>query len=608
MSKKKATMSLKDFHGGSILSDLRLPSAPGVTMRPVDRPGFDRQMSWGNSSGRPDHRIRPASAGSVRRLDEKTPFLSHSLHICRNFDEDERKPLDGMPGPRRSIVDDETLRAQPSLTVAQPKVDNLSGATVDSRAASIPSPQSGSAASSYAGRVSEIHNSTRLNNQTCIGNWSYGSNYPVMGGNAGQTVGGSNSNAWGIRKEAAGMKAPVAWSAPDSKTKLAHASALEKVSSGRWNSKQHVPSPKDAEGESRYDANSLCNKRISNRPESVGVPEYCDVSLMMHGERSLAVGDGIHGGAREVLGYDRAPSIVRVNSYDRNTTVNVNGLESIMPLESSERPKLKLLPRSKPLENIEPLTNYKQTSNHLHVEDSYVVHEPKNPLQSGTAELMVGDRSAERPKLNLKPRSQTLEHPEGNNESKRGTVFGGARPRELVLKERGIEDDVSSYESHSPLRVKESTPKADTFTHAPTARYHGKSETNVTDQRTAKHYSDRRDHQMDVEKIDSHRRNNRPNEIRRNNWDVENKNCSQQQKLDRPPSPDTWRRPAEPDAPPMRHGKVATALELAQAFSKSVSDPEIINRFSGSRGVPGRGQVPFSRLTGPSPMPQVNGY
>ncbi|KAL6546702.1 hypothetical protein OROMI_022423 [Orobanche minor] len=607
MSKKKATMSLKDFHGGSIPSDLRLPSAPGVTMRPVDRPGFDRQMSWGNSSGRPDHRIRPASAGSVRRLDEKTPFLSHSLQIGRNFDEDERKPLDGLAGPRRTIVDDETIRAQPSLTVEQPKVDNLSRATVDSRAASISSPQSGLAASSYAGRVSEVHNSTRLNNQTSIGNRSYGSNYPVMGGNAGQTVGGSNVNAWGIRKEAAGMKGPVAWSAPDAKTKLAHASALEKVSSGRWNSKQHVPSPKDAEGESGYDANSLCNKRISNRPESMGVPEYRDGSLMMHGERSLSVGDGIRG-AREVLGYDRAPSIIRVDSYDRNTTVTVDGSQSIMPLESSERPKLKLLPRSKPLENIEPLTDYKQTSDHLHVEDSYVVHEPKNPLQSGTAEPMVGDRAAERPKLNLKPRSQTLEQLEGNSESKRGTVFGGARPRELVLKERGIEDDVSSYDSHSPLRVKESTPKADTFTHIPPARYHEKAETKPTDQRTAKHYSDRRDHQLDVEKIDPHRRNNRPNEIRRNNWDVENKNRSQQQKQERPPSPDTWRRPAEPDAPPMRHGKAATAFELAQAFSKSVSDTTVVDRFSGSRGVPGRGQVPFSRLTGPAPRPQVNGY
>lgn len=30
MAKKKATMTLKDFHGGSIPSDLPLPSAPGV--------------------------------------------------------------------------------------------------------------------------------------------------------------------------------------------------------------------------------------------------------------------------------------------------------------------------------------------------------------------------------------------------------------------------------------------------------------------------------------------------------------------------------------------------------------------------------------------------
>lgn len=30
MAKKKATMTLKDFHGGSIPSDLPLPSAPGA--------------------------------------------------------------------------------------------------------------------------------------------------------------------------------------------------------------------------------------------------------------------------------------------------------------------------------------------------------------------------------------------------------------------------------------------------------------------------------------------------------------------------------------------------------------------------------------------------
>ncbi|GFP95996.1 hypothetical protein PHJA_001743700 [Phtheirospermum japonicum] len=581
MSKKKATMTLKDFHGGSIPSDLRLPSAPGVTVRPVDRPGFDRQMSWGNPVGRPDHRTRPASAGSARNLDEKTPFFSHSSHIGRNFDEDERKPLDGVSGPRRTIGD-ESVRAQ-SSRVAEPKVDNSSGPRVGSRASasSIPLSQTGSSPSSYASRVSEAHNNARLNHQTSGGNnRGYGSGYPVMGGNnaaqavggnnAAQAVGGSYPNAWGLRKETVCIKETVEWSGPNAETKLAHASALEKVSSGRWNSKQLVGSPKK---------------------DAVGESEYHDVTLAMHAERGLA------------RSYERSASF----------TGKSGGPE---PLESSERPKLKLLPRSKPVENVESSpTDYKQISNHLHVEDSYVVHEPKNPLQSGSVGPVVGDRAPERPKLNLKPRTQTPEHLEGNGGSKRGTVFGGARPRELVLKERGIEDDVSSYESPPPLRVKEHSPKADTFmTHIPPARYNEKAEANATDQRIAAKYTDRRDN---GEKADPHRRNNRPNEIRRNNNRdvVENKNRNQQQKQqdNRAPSPETWRKPVEPDssshdAPAVRYGKAASAVELAQAFSKSVSDPTMADRFPGSRGVPSRGQMPFSRLTGPTPRPQINGY
>ncbi|KAL2484004.1 eukaryotic translation initiation factor-related [Forsythia ovata] len=157
MSKKKATMTLKDFHGGSIPSDLRLPSAPGVMARPADRGSLDQQSLWGNSMGRSNHRLRPASAGSARNFDDKTPFLSHSAHIGRNFDEDERKPLDGLPGPRRT-VSDESIRALPSRAV-EPKTDNMAGARVGSQLSSTPPHLSTvPTGSSYAGRLSEVHN------------------------------------------------------------------------------------------------------------------------------------------------------------------------------------------------------------------------------------------------------------------------------------------------------------------------------------------------------------------------------------------------------------------------------------------------------------------
>jgi len=66
-----------------------------------------------------------------------------------------------------------------------------------------------------------------------------------------------------------------------------------------------------------------------------------------------------------------------------------------------------------------------------------------------------------------------------------------------------------------------------------------------------------------------------------------------------------------PGATGIRYGRAASAVELAQAFSRSVSDPKVNDRFSGQRGLntgTSRTQVPFSRLVGPTSRPQINGY
>lgn len=55
------------------------------------------------------------------------------------------------------------------------------------------------------------------------------------------------------------------------------------------------------------------------------------------------------------------------------------------------------------------------------MEDSYVVHEVKNPVESAIAGSAIGDRAPERQKLNLKPRSRPLEQLEGHSEVKRFT-------------------------------------------------------------------------------------------------------------------------------------------------------------------------------------------
>ncbi|KAJ6728713.1 hypothetical protein OIU74_006725 [Salix koriyanagi] len=45
-------------------------------------------------------------------------------------------------------------------------------------------------------------------------------------------------------------------------------------------------------------------------------------------------------------------------------------------------------------------------------------------------------------------------------------------------------------------------------------------------------------------------------------------------------------KPASPDTG-LRHGKIASALELAQAFSRSFSDRKLAGRCSGQRSLPG---------------------
>lgn len=111
----------------------------------------------------------------------------------------------------------------------------------------------------------------------------------------------------------------------------------------------------------------------------------------------------------------------------------------------------------------------------------------------------------------------------------------------------------------------------------------------------------------EAEKSDAQRRSNWRNDNRKSSRDLE-----QQQERERPPSPETWRKPVEPEpAVGPRYGKAASAVELAQAFSKSVSDPKAAStdRFTSQRGFPGQAQIPFSRLTSqPATRPQINGH
>lgn len=65
-------------------------------MRPSDCSSYDRPASWAS----PTSRSRINSSTTIRHFDDKTPFLTP---IGYNFDEDERKPLDGVSAPQRTV-------------------------------------------------------------------------------------------------------------------------------------------------------------------------------------------------------------------------------------------------------------------------------------------------------------------------------------------------------------------------------------------------------------------------------------------------------------------------------------------------------------------------
>eukprot|EP00249_Psilotum_nudum_P024347 c29164_g1_i2 orf=441-3638(+) len=104
MSKKKSfsgsTMTLKDFHGGSIPSDLPLPSAPGMSDH---RTGHDRHNSGAWTSPGPLGRgyggerggfVRQGNVVGVRQYEDKVSYFPNPANIGRNYDEDERRPVD----------------------------------------------------------------------------------------------------------------------------------------------------------------------------------------------------------------------------------------------------------------------------------------------------------------------------------------------------------------------------------------------------------------------------------------------------------------------------------------------------------------------------------
>ncbi|KAK3125288.1 hypothetical protein QOZ80_7BG0602770 [Eleusine coracana subsp. coracana] len=529
MSKKKAltTMTLKDFHGGSIPSELPLPSAPGVTPRPADRP-VPSASPVAAAATRPRVPAASATAAAVPSI------FTNPSRIGRHFDEDERTPFEPS-APRRGPPSPVPFAPAPASAAA--------------------SARSGS------------------------------------------------GNAWGPKSPAAQVATSPVGPAPTggqiwSATRIAQASAVEKVISGRWSS------PKPSSPRAPVSAPSVQAHVPSpevERPRSVGVRDL----------------DG---------GVERGAAPVRPASHEGRVG---DGSDK----EVSERPKLKLLPWSKPVEapelsptNVEEkqVHQVQVTANLMKVETNVMkvepVHDvPQNvmPTKTGVVGVDAESRATERPRLNLKPRSSPTAHSEETAAKERPSLFGGARPREQVLKERGVDVLASDLEKASSVgRSKNEFAKVEQRVDAMSINSSVERAENYSTGHRGPRNADRKDFKRDMDRGDAYRPTRRE-DARKGARDVE-------KPLEQPrPEPETWRKPVEPPKPEVttpRFGKMASALELAQAFSKPMSDNVPQSRLTSvpsprappSPGV--RDQVGFSRLTdnrglhsGPSQR-KINGY
>ncbi|ERN12744.1 uncharacterized protein LOC18440970 [Amborella trichopoda] len=705
MSKKKAfsgsTMTLKDFHGGSIPSDLHLPSAPGVVVRSGDRSTMDRQIP-----ARLDHRTRPGSSGTTPRsaLNEKSNFFSNPIRIGRNFDEDERKPLDAPPCRPGSagdlLADDRRHKLNLDLTVSTKPFTSPKSSSLSDH----PSPGLG-----FNGK------SSFLSDQSS----TLGLGFTGSPKDQAKVRASGPPNAWTNRKEGAEVSQASLNMGP---SRLVNASALDKVSSGRWQSRlvQSQPLGYSAGGTDVLQYSEKENESYGNHGsyseesrygDEFGFREKGNQSQAVHysdcgnerdvgdleGHRSDSSGfkwdneGGAMGGegrrgysqnsddgvwpngkevheqpkSKEVHEHPRSQSYYDSKERGRGThnfdhgfqsgswvysdgpagpglrEENKSGFQSSLVSEVSERPKLKLLPRTKPLEPLETQVQdckqgYQQSTTDYgqsEVDGEGYVNTPQKTL--GSAGVEGSNTNSERPKLNLKPRSQPLEKADENVERERKSLFGGARPRELVLKERGVDDVVLHYHdsvepssrttnkaaADPPLKLDIKAAAVDLpTTQAYTVRH--------PEQFAEKRHGNRPDfpsnrHDQEADKTDSHRSNN---SHRTDNWRNERQHQQQQyERRQQQQQTETRRKPVAVEPSTVErsgrfgHGKVASALELAQAFSSStnLSDgPTAAHQRGRSMSVgPGRGPVvPFSRLTDThtlysgGPQHQINGY
>ncbi|KAL2924533.1 Thionin BTH7, partial [Bienertia sinuspersici] len=384
------------------------------------------------------------------------------------------------------------------------------------------------------------------------------------------------------------------WSGQSTVSKFAQASALEKISSGRWQTKP-VQLQVDVEVIRQSDSPNSLYGRESDSCGSMNLVsdrEYTEATLLKHVERGLAIEEGARGSFKDVSGVEmvhspvQSPVLFTNDGQPAYPDSSCGGPLLQQPPEVSERPKLKLLPRTKPLDVQEPsivdcrqglqqsVDNSLLVASNIHGNTNHVKSRPSSsearsgkPGVSGSE--AAGHQVVERPKLNLKPRVQPVHQSDGNAERE---------------------------------RIKNDTHRAEVAPGHAIASRQGESN-HLNDQRTG------RGHEKRGQRADMQRKN-----WRNDNW--RSGRDTEKHHQERQPSPESWRKPIEQptDNSGLRFGKAVSAVDLAQAFSKPISSPKPVDQFSGQRGVPtkkglpARSQVPFSRLAETTTRPQINGY
>ena len=179
-----------------------------------------------------------------------------------------------------------------------------------------------------------------------------------------------------------------AWSEQSAVSKLTHASALEKVFSGRWQSKLSLQYQQDIDVSKHSGTENGLHSpgyddKMFRRMNAVGGREYSDMTLARHVEKGLNIEYGIQGGGKELPGYERNHGLNCLEVKEKKSVIYCEGVQSTRSdgkfggselqsslsavSEASERPKLKLLPRTKPLDNLEsPVIDPKQVLMRCH--------------------------------------------------------------------------------------------------------------------------------------------------------------------------------------------------------------------------------------------------